>query len=137
MVLTDINANHVEIASDLVKVDWSDLRGDPDRADQRSEVQRRRHAEQPEFHEAALRGLERGRQAASWTEEQILLAIRGFQAKFGRPPAYEEFNKDNGLPDYKTVWRKFGSSKVALTLALGDTPKPLQVKRVSPDVLND
>lgn len=117
--LTVHNANHPEISSDLLKVEWSDLRGDPEGADQRSEIQRRRHAEEPRFHEAALRGLEQGRAVQAWSEEQILQAIRDFHTRVGRPPAYEEFRKKYGLPDYKTVWRKFGSSRVAVAMALG------------------
>lgn len=120
VVLTDINANHVEIASELVEIEWSDLRGDPDRADQRSEIQRRRHAENPHFHDSALGALERGRKVRAWSEEQILQAIREFHARVGRPPAYEEFRKKCGLPDYKTVWRRFGSSKVAVEIAFRD-----------------
>lgn len=119
VVLTVINANHIEMASDLVKVDWSDLRSDPDRADQRSEIQRRRHATDPKSHEAALRALERGRQTQAWSREQILEAIRAFHARVGRPPAYGDFRKQYGLPDYKTVWRRFRSSKVAVAIALG------------------
>jgi hypothetical protein len=119
VVLTDINANHIEVSSDLVRVTWRDLRGAPEGAPHRSEVQRRRHAEQPDFHKAALEALERGRQINAWAEEQILHAIRGFHVRFGRPPAYEEFRKCNGLPDYKTVWRRSGSSEIAVSLALG------------------
>lgn len=119
MVLTGINANHVDIPPDLLKVDWSDLRGDPDRADKRSEIQHRRHVKDAHFHEAALEALERGRAVHAWSEEQILQAIREFHAREGRPPSYYDFRKKCGLPDYKTVWRRFGSSKVAVALALG------------------
>ncbi len=81
--------------------------------------QRSRHAEDPVFHETALRNLEKGR-LTEWKEELILEAIRSFYHRTGRTPRYDELRQANGLPDYKTIWRKFGSSRTAISLALGE-----------------
>lgn len=78
------------------------------------------HAEDPSFHETALRNLEKGR-LTEWKEEQILEAIRNFYDRMGRAPRYEELRQSKGLPDYKTIWRKFGSSRSAIAKALNQS----------------
>lgn len=116
MGATDHKANRMEISSDLLEVSWTNRRFEPDDSTRRSEIQRIRHSEDPVFHEKALRNLEAGR-LTEWKEEQILDAIRDFQTRHGRPPRYEELRAANGLPDYKTIWRKFGSSRDAIQAA--------------------
>jgi hypothetical protein len=113
---TDHKTNRMEVCSDLVAVSWTNRLFNPEASAKRSEIQRIRHTEDPVFHELALSNLKKGR-LTEWKKEQILQAIRDFQAQNGRPPRYEELRASNGLPDYKTIWRKFGSSRDAIEAA--------------------
>lgn len=117
--LTHHNANHLEIGSDLVKVSWTNRFHEPEASARRSELQRRRHQEDSGFHKASLRILKRSGEARYWSEERILTAIRDFHAEEGRPPSYSDFRTDR-LPDYATLWRRFGSIGIAISRALAD-----------------
>lgn len=118
--LTHHNANQLEIGSDLVKVSWTNRFHEPEASARRSEVQRRRHQADHEFHTASLKTLKRSREARYWSEEGILRAIRDFHSKEGRPPSYSDFRRTSGLPDYATLWRRFGSIRVAISRALSE-----------------
>lgn len=117
---TDHKTNQFEVCSDLLNVSWTSRWEQPEVIARRSEIQRTRHAEDPFFHETALRNLEKGR-LTEWKEEQILEAIRDFHRRMGRAPRYNELRQVNGLPDYKTIWRKFGSSRSAIAKALNQS----------------
>lgn len=119
MELTHHNANQLDIGSDLVKVSWTNRSQEPLASARRSEVQRRRHEEDTEFHEASLEILERSREARFWSEERILEAIRDFLSEKGYSPSYQDFQTTKELPNYATLWRRFGSIKVAISRALG------------------
>jgi hypothetical protein len=95
---------------------WTSRWDDPEASARRAEIQRIRHAEDPAFHDKALSNLKKGR-LNEWKKEQILQAIRDFEALNGRSPRYEELRASSGLPDYKTIWRKFGSSRDAIKAA--------------------
>jgi hypothetical protein len=116
----DHKTNHFEVSSDVLNVSWTSRWGEPGVIARRSEIQRNRHAEDPFFHEVALRNLAKGR-LTEWKEERILEAIRDFYARMGRAPRYDELRPVNGLPDYKTIWRKFGSSRSAIAKALNQS----------------
>lgn len=117
---THHNANHLVLGSDQLKVDWTNRWDDPEVAARRSEIQRLRHVDDPKFHEASLEILKRSREARFWSEERILEAIRNFRAKVGRPPSYYDFRKTKELTDYATLWKRFGSIKVAISRAFDD-----------------
>lgn len=89
---------------------WSTCPGPTARSSQmpvRGEIQRLRHSEDSVFHEKALRNLEKGR-LTEWKNEQILEAIRNFQAAHGRPPRYKELRTEKWAPrlqnDLEEVW---------------------------------
>jgi hypothetical protein len=119
---TDHKTNQLEVCSDLLNVSWTSRWEEPEVIARRSEIQKSRHVKDPSFHETALRNLEKGR-LTEWKEEQILEAIRKFHDRGGRAPRYDELRQVNGLPDYKTIWRKFGSSRTAIAKALGKRAK--------------
>ena len=120
MELTHHNANQLDLGSDQVKVAWTSRFYEPQASARRSEIQKRRHEKDPEFHKASLDILRQSREARFWSEERILEAIRDFHSKTGRPPSNYEFRKTKELPDYATLWRRFGSIGVAISRALGD-----------------
>lgn len=111
--------NHLKLGSELLKAEWDNASSDPARAEERSDRQRRRHLD-PDYHKAALSGLDRGRKANMWSDEEILAAIRNFYKQLGRTPSYYELRRENGLPDYSTIRRRFGSSKIAVRLAIAE-----------------
>lgn len=113
---TDHKTNQFEVCSDLLDVSWTSRWEEPEVIARRSAIQRSRHAEDAFFHETALRNLEKGR-LNEWKEERILEAIRSFYDRMGRAPRYGA-KQANDLPDYKTIWRKFGSSRIAISKAL-------------------
>ncbi|MGH2529408.1 MAG: homing endonuclease associated repeat-containing protein [Actinomycetota bacterium] len=92
----------------------------PETSARRSEIQRLRHANDPEFRKASLEILKRSREARFWSDERIIGAIRDFHAQEGRPPSYHDFRRTKELPDYATLWKRFGSIRVAISRALGD-----------------
>lgn len=114
---TDHKTNRLELSAEEVNVSWSDIRTSAGYHAAQSERQRIRHAGDPAFHETPLRNLEKGRTNA-WTKRGILEAIRAFSDRVGRSPSYAELRSANGLPDYKTIWRKFGSSRIAIEQAI-------------------
>lgn len=118
MELTHHNANQLDMGSDLVKVSWTNRFHETEASARRSEVQRQRHKEDLEFHTASLKTLKRSREARYWSEERILGAIRDFHSKEGRPPSYYDFRGTSALPDYATLWRRFGTLNVAISRAL-------------------
>lgn len=120
MGLTHHNANHLDLGSDQVEVAWTNRFYEPEASARRSEIQKLRHAKDPEFHRASLEILKRSREARFWSEERILQAIRDFHSKTGQPPSYYDFRKTKELPDYATLWKRFGSLGVAISRALGD-----------------
>lgn len=117
----------MEINSDLLEVSWTNRWFGPEASARRSQIQRIRHSEDSAFHEKALGNLEKGR-LNEWKEEQILEAIRCFKTSHGRPPRYEELRAANGLPDYKTIWRKFGSSRTAIVQAIGQDTERSKIR---------
>ena len=117
MVPASINANHVDLDFSNFEVPWSDGRADPNGSSMRSELVRRRHLD-PDYHRAALDGLNAGRETRSWETESILSAIRDFYSCHWRVPRQDEFRNSNGLPKYSTLWRRFGSGNRAIELAL-------------------
>lgn len=117
-----LNANpQIELDSGLLPAEIPDERSDPAWADRRSELQKQRLRDST-YRESSLRGLAKAREARSWSEEAILKAIRSFNRTQGRPPKQADFRSVNGLPGYGTVWRRFGSAKKAVALALSDSP---------------
>jgi hypothetical protein len=94
-----------------------DERSDPALASRRSELQKKRLRE-PAYREASLRGLAKAREARFWSEEGILQAIQNFYRQQGTTPRQADFRSANGLPGCGTVWRRFGSVKEAVDLAL-------------------
>ncbi|MGH9198076.1 MAG: homing endonuclease associated repeat-containing protein [Acidimicrobiia bacterium] len=105
----------MDLGSDEVAVAWTNSFFEPEASSRRSEIQRRRHANDPEFHERSLEILKRSREARFWSEERILDAIRDFQSKNAGPPSYYDFRRAKDLPDYSTVRKRFGSLKVAIS----------------------
>lgn len=120
---THHNANHLDLGSDQVEIASTTRFHEPEVAARRSEIQRLRHANDPEFHEASLKILKRSREARFWSEERILEAIRDFHAKTGRAPSYYDFRKTKELPDYATLWKRFGALGVAISSAFDHPAK--------------
>lgn len=114
------NANHVDLGSDQVEIVWTNRFHESEASARRSEIQRLRHANDPEFHKTSVQILKRSRESRYWSEERILKAIRDFRSKTGWPPSYYDFRKTKELPDYATLWKRFGSLKVAISRALGE-----------------
>jgi hypothetical protein len=112
------NKNHLDLGRQLLVLPREDGRNDPDRANGRSDLQRRRHLD-PEFHAAALEGLRRGWENRMWTDVGIIEAIRAFARREGRPPRQQEFGAEFGLPGYGTVWRRLGPVGKTIRKALG------------------
>jgi hypothetical protein len=83
------------------------------------------------YRESSVRGLAKANEARSWSDEAILEAIRAFSRQQGRVPKQAEFRSGNGLPGYGTVWRRFGSTKVAVAFAL-DKDFSIGADRTSP-----
>lgn len=108
---------------DPVEIRWSDGRSDPSRSPQRTVLVRERHADE-DFHRAALDGLAQGSAARGWSDEAILEAISNFHTDRHRPPGQRDFRNANRLPGYGTVWRRYGSARKALDLALGSRTRP-------------
>lgn len=96
-----------------------DERSDPALADGRSELQKQR-LQDPAFRESSLYGLAKAREARSWSDVAILDAIRDFYRRHAQVPKQADFRSANGLPGCGTVWRRFGSDRKAVALALGD-----------------
>ena len=117
VVPASINANHVDLDFPNFEVRWSDGRADPNGSSLRSEMVRRRHLD-PDYHRAALGGLNAARATRVWETESILASIREFYSCHKRAPRQDEFRNSNGLPGYSTLWRRFGSGKRAIELAL-------------------
>jgi hypothetical protein len=95
-----------------------DERSDPALADRRSELQKKRLRE-PAYREASLTGVAKAREARCWSEVGILQAIQNFYRQQGTAPRQADFRSAKGLPGYGTVWRRFGSVKGAVAIALG------------------
>lgn len=118
---THHNANHLDLRSDQVEVAWSNRFYEPVVSAQRSGNQKKRHAKDPAFHKASLEILKQSREARFWSEDRILEALRDFHARTGRAPSYYDFRKTKELPDYTTLWKRFGSLGVAISRAF-DSP---------------
>lgn len=112
------NKNHLDLGRQLLPIANADGRSDPRGAKSRSSIQKSRHKD-PDFHRAALKGLEKGRQSRRWTERSILESIRLFDAQNGRPPSQTELRTKNGLPSYGVIHRSFGNLSNGIALALG------------------
>lgn len=119
VVPASCNANHVDLDFHNFEVPWSDGRADPSGSSLRSELVRRRHLD-PDYHRAALDGLNAARKIRSRETESILGAIRDFYSCHNRAPRQAEFRNSNGLPGYSTLLRRFGSGRKAIELALDD-----------------
>lgn len=106
---TVLNKNPVEQLLDrrALCLPKEDGRSDPSSARDRTNLQKRRHLD-PVLHQAALNGLEKGRESRMWSESDILQAIRDFVQREGRAPQQHEFRSDLGMPGYGTVWRRLG-----------------------------
>lgn len=118
MERTHHNANHLDLGFDQVEVVWTKRFHESEASARRSEIQKLRHANNPEFHKTSLEILKRSREARFWSEERILEAIRDFHSRAGRPPSYYDFRRTMELPDYSTLWKRFGSMGVAISRAL-------------------
>jgi DNA-binding transcriptional ArsR family regulator len=112
-----LNKNHLDLGRELLVLPDEDGRSDLDRGNGRSVLQKRRHLD-PEFHEAALEGLRKGREGRMWTDAAMIEAIRDFTRREGRPPRQREFRADFGLPGYGTVWRRLGTIGEVVRIAL-------------------
>lgn len=112
------NKNHLDLGRQLLLLPNEDGRSDARRAKKRSSIQKSRHKD-PDFHSAALWGLEKGRQSRRWTERLILESIRRFNAQKGRPPGQAELRTKNGLPSYGVIHRSFGGLSNVIARALG------------------
>lgn len=119
VVPTLLNKNRLELGNYSVTLPEEDGRSDRSSADDRSNLQRKRHLDR-RFHEAALNGLKKGRESRMWSDSEMLQAIRDFVRREGRPPQQHEFRSTYGLPGYGTVWRRLGSVARAIKQALSD-----------------
>lgn len=115
------NSNHLYVECGPLPEEIPDGRNDPDLADRRSELQKKRLRNGP-YRDSSLRGLAKGREARSWSDEAIFEAIRSFYRKQERHPKQADFRSGHGLPGYGTVWRRFGSAKEAVAIALAEGP---------------
>ncbi len=111
------NSNHVYLEAGPLPEEIPDGRNDPHLAGRRSQLQKKR-LRNDSYRDSSLQGLAKARLARSWSDDAILEAIRSFYRKQGRPPKQGDFRSRNGLPGYGTVWRRLGSAKEAVSIAL-------------------
>jgi hypothetical protein len=70
----------------------------------------------------AVAGLTVTRPTQRWSDEQILAAIRGFEAEHGRAPATADFGGGT-LPGFETVRTRYGSLAAVLERARAPRPR--------------
>lgn len=73
---------------------------------------------------------ERGVRRNSWSDPQMLDALRVYTAKHGKPPTRKDCLNANGLPARNTLAASFGSFAGALETAGIERPKRGYPKRV-------
>jgi len=115
-----LNANHapgLQLGIPASTIAWRDGREALPTRELHRRATKRRHQDNPGFHEAALGGLDRGRERRAWSTEEILAAIRRFRRDHGRWPTQKDFRSAHGLPGYGTVWRRFDTVAAAVELA--------------------
>lgn len=119
VVPTLVNKNRLDLGRYKTILPEEDGRSSPSDAEARSALQKMRHLD-PSFHEAAIKGLEKGRETRAWSDSEILEAIRDFVRREGRTPEQHEFRGELGLPGYGTVWRRLGPVAEAVEQAVSD-----------------
>jgi len=115
-----LNANHalgLQLGIPPPGINWRDGREALPTRELHRHATTRRHQDDPAYHEAALGGLDRGRERRAWSTEEILAAIRRFRRDHGRWPTQKDFRSAHGLPSYGTVWRRFDTVAAAVELA--------------------